>query len=543
MSKIKGLDHLELVLLRHNHSIPQPQIGFQEDWKGRNRHLAPIRADQRACPAIARRENFGLTLFMPYTARFYRDGSIALTQRHGEDDHRVVHFHPSQGAIRIDGIRWDRLELAGLVPRDFPASTLELPVEAGRRQMGVFVLGDKRLNSWIVEAGVQSLQAVPPDYQALILPLPNHAYPKEWSVGQALTFLMSGAMHLKIPIDLHFEECATESDCIEIRRGTPMVQWVIVKMATVTEVDYETPPAVTSADVEHTRVVPYGVWDFVIVRDQIEAADASRPRPTSTSVRLPRINCSVDISMTDAEIAFMAAIYRGEPTAVALECARRVRADTTAEGLLGELSAIGSIELSSKAIPDADAQRREMAHRLEDAHANDEDAADELVYIVRGPMSQPCLWDASRPLPGDWVKVREERLTRRAGVAALHVMAAGMQLPPALGGNAANPAIEARTLTEDLRVRLDPAQGTVVHEQRIDDVTDLFLYVAGLEIVFAGPHTERIGRRLVHGEALSLREACADVPEELADEVRSLLVDLVSAGVLVPVVSDRQGSP
>jgi hypothetical protein len=218
---------LEIEYALYHEHIPPPTVGFGVDWREVNAATSPV-ADQRACPGIRWREGVGITLYMPYSVRFGRAGKVEVTHVWGPHDARVYRFEAAMGRVPIKHPGASRAQpRPGVV---FPGCALTLPQKGGRdlwgTGLGFFLLGDLRLDFWGVHSGVL-LGELPPGYEMLVAPLPNHRYPAGYSVGQAVN---REARHLKIPIDLHFEQLPAGERWVAIERGTPMVQYLVVRV-------------------------------------------------------------------------------------------------------------------------------------------------------------------------------------------------------------------------------------------------------------------------------------------------------------------------
>src|SRR2546426_12637862 len=125
-------EDLELTYSLYDPWIPRPQIGFRGDWAKRHSHISDILADHRSCPAISRREGLGITLFMPHTARFFRDGSVEITDVNGPNDNRLFKFAPIQGRAKVLGKHKPFV--------DFPACLMLIPAPATRQfRLGLFL--------------------------------------------------------------------------------------------------------------------------------------------------------------------------------------------------------------------------------------------------------------------------------------------------------------------------------------------------------------------------------------------------------------------
>ncbi|MGH8542330.1 MAG: class I SAM-dependent methyltransferase [Gammaproteobacteria bacterium] len=241
---------LEVTYSLYNRWTPEPEVGWRVDWRERHGHIEDLRADHRHCPAVGRRETLGITLFMPYSLRLYRDGTIEVRYLWGPEDGRPLRYTPHQGKSKI-------VRRRGGGFADFPACLIPLPAPLERQMhLGLFLLGDVRLNTWIIDSGV-FLRGVPPDYTALITPLPNEDYPPTYSISQGAAESLARFMgHLKIPVDFHFDALPQTDDFIEVPRGTPMIQWTIVKLPEVRlrRVDAPDVIAVPDQNGEHVMI-------------------------------------------------------------------------------------------------------------------------------------------------------------------------------------------------------------------------------------------------------------------------------------------------
>jgi hypothetical protein len=112
-----------------------------------------------------------------------------------------------------------------MVGRRFP-----LPQDPSLSEpLGIFTLGDMRLQAWIFDSGIQ-LNGMPSDHLMLVTPLPNHHYPPGYSVGQAVASAnMVRSTHLNIPVDFDLRKIPQGQDFVQIDRGTPMVQYLPVR--------------------------------------------------------------------------------------------------------------------------------------------------------------------------------------------------------------------------------------------------------------------------------------------------------------------------
>ncbi|MDL1873408.1 hypothetical protein FBR05_14605 [Deltaproteobacteria bacterium PRO3] len=200
--------------------FPCPKIGFRPDWESMHAGIPNLLLDHSACPGIQARERIGITLFMPYTCRFFRDGRVEVDTYWEEGGSGKFTFIPTQEMVQIrpTGER-------------FPGYIAELPQSSSLKfPLHMFVLGDLRVGAWIIQAGV-FMTGLPENYTLLMLPLPNYRYPPGFSVGQAMALSLSNISgQMKIPVDIDFSAISAEQDAIVIPRGQPMVHYIPVKL-------------------------------------------------------------------------------------------------------------------------------------------------------------------------------------------------------------------------------------------------------------------------------------------------------------------------
>ena len=214
---------LDIVVTRCHEWIPVPSVGYQPDWDLVHGGVSDLSHDHRHCPAIQNRLGVGITLGMPYTARFHRNGSVDVTHLRGLEDDTVYHLDPRKtecGTIERE------------VVEGFDTTRLTLPGPDGGVRLRIFLIGDLRANAWILDGGVRVVSSVAAPVQYLLTPLPYHRYPQGCSVNQGLTSLSQSkprqVTHLKIPIDLDFAQLKPGEESIEVSYRTPMVQWLPV---------------------------------------------------------------------------------------------------------------------------------------------------------------------------------------------------------------------------------------------------------------------------------------------------------------------------
>lgn len=200
--------------------VPAPQIGYTPDWDALHRGIPDIIAYHRACPGIQVREDIGITLSVPYNIRFFRNGRIEIDSYWEAAGPRVFQVRPIQSSVPVTG-----------VDQSFPGFIVELPPDPALKfSLHLFMLGDIRVNAWILQSGVE-LRGLTNEYTLMILPLPYHVYPPGVSVGQALAFTLQGIRgQLKIPIDLDFSQLPAEQEFISLEKGQPVVQYLPVKI-------------------------------------------------------------------------------------------------------------------------------------------------------------------------------------------------------------------------------------------------------------------------------------------------------------------------
>ncbi len=200
--------------------IPEPRIGFRPDWEGMHAAFPDLVLDHASCPGIQARESIGITLFMPYTCRFFRDGRIEIETYWEDRGPTIFKFHPRQESVQIRP-QGDRFP--GFISELPNSSTLKFPLH-------IFVLGDLRLGAWIIQAGV-FMTGLPDNYTLLMLPLPNYRYPHGYSVGQAMALSLSNISgQMKIPVDIDFSSIPQDQEFVVIPRGQAMVHYIPVKL-------------------------------------------------------------------------------------------------------------------------------------------------------------------------------------------------------------------------------------------------------------------------------------------------------------------------
>ncbi|MDX1386680.1 MAG: hypothetical protein R3257_03750 [bacterium] len=192
-------------------------MGHAHDWESTHQNISNLIADHRHCPSIITREQVGITLFMPYTARFYRNRKVEVETYWEESGPRVVTIEPRQESVKIN-------------PRSkeaFPGFHATLPSSSEMLfPLHIFILGDIRVNAWIIQSGVQ-MMGLPDNYSLAILPINYEIYPSGLQVCQSLVYSLDNINGLlKIPLDLDFSRLPPGQNCIEIPKGVPMVQYL-----------------------------------------------------------------------------------------------------------------------------------------------------------------------------------------------------------------------------------------------------------------------------------------------------------------------------
>lgn len=212
------------VTLDHHNFVDRPP------WVGGGLppgHGAIIEAEgktHRNCPAMKARSGVGgITLHMPYTVRFYREGSIEVDCHwiEGNPTHKVAISHPVDSP-------WMRM----------PQSHLQ-----------IFTVGDSRADVWIVNSGIyiddteymSSPNAKPggkgtsTGNKWMVLPIPHKIQPKTWRVEQGvLSSFLRTSKNANIPLQLNFTTLDDAEEYIEIEKDTPMMQYVPAVLPTVT---------------------------------------------------------------------------------------------------------------------------------------------------------------------------------------------------------------------------------------------------------------------------------------------------------------------
>jgi len=206
------------------------------------------------CPAMRARSGVtGVTIRMPYSVRFHRDGLIEVSCDWipGGYLHGVKIEHPVDSP-------WIRL----------PQSHLQ-----------IFTVGDSRADVWIVNSGVYIEDA---EYMAspgaspgnkggsvgnkwMILPIPHKLRPETdrgWRVEQGiLSSFQRVSRNANIPLQLNFTAIDPAESFIEIRKGTPMLQYV---------------PAVLPELALEERPMPDPLADYLVLLSEIHGGGDMR---------------------------------------------------------------------------------------------------------------------------------------------------------------------------------------------------------------------------------------------------------------------------
>ena len=218
---------LILQFTRAHRDIPMPQVGHVPAWRKRNPTLCNLNDDHRKCPAVQYRNRVGITVFMPYTLKIFRGGVLEVSNLAGVDDQRVFRFDKFD--IDCKGVSREPFN-------DFSSTRIDIPVKCEEYPLKIFMIGDQRLDSWIVDSGIIIESAIPRNYRYLITPVPYFVYPSNITIGQGIT-VRSGEpgpiRHLKIPIDLERPEEHLDDTPVVLKRNTPMAQWLLVRVPEV----------------------------------------------------------------------------------------------------------------------------------------------------------------------------------------------------------------------------------------------------------------------------------------------------------------------
>jgi len=235
------------VALRHHHFLDRPPWVAGSSNETHRPGDGKVMAEGKVhanCPAMrARSGAAGITLRMPYTARFYRSGLIEV------DCHWISATHTHAVTVKH--------------PVDSP--WIRLP----QSHMQIFTVGDSRADVWILNSGVyiddapymSSPRAAPGDKGGsvgnkwLVLPVPHKRGAPTWRVEQGiLSSFQRTSKNANIPLQLNFSALAPEDDYIEIVRSTPMMQYV---------------PAVLPAVELHEEPMPKALADYLVLLSQM----------------------------------------------------------------------------------------------------------------------------------------------------------------------------------------------------------------------------------------------------------------------------------
>ncbi len=202
--------------------IPAPTLGFRPDWASLHAHIPNLGMDHSSCPGIQAREQIGITLFMPYTIRFFREGKIEIDAFWDKSDKKPFLIQPIQSTVPI-----------AQGQEEFPGFITQLPSKNLNWPLHIFMLGDLRAQAWIIQSGVK-INENSQDYTLLMLNLPNHPYGPGYSVGQSMVHSFPNiAGQLKICVDIDFRNLPKKTEAVEIIKGTPMIQYIPMKIPRV----------------------------------------------------------------------------------------------------------------------------------------------------------------------------------------------------------------------------------------------------------------------------------------------------------------------
>lgn len=295
---------VRLSLARLDEFVPEPVMGYRVDWAQRNRGLGQLLGDQRACPGIGWRESIGLTLVMPYSIRFFRDGRVSVTHRRGLADSRVVSFLPRQSTDIIAGRSRAGDSAMPLRPHVFPLCRLDVPGPIDAEiPLQLFHLGDIRLGNWVLDSGVISISPLPPGYVALEVPLPNERVPRGYRVGQAISNQLHTEFHLKIPLELWFSDLEPAEDSVFIERGTPMIQYIVSRLPQV-ELELDT-AARAAVPTESMRLVLAEAWERALMTGERRSIE------DGVELRISHAHGDALCELVHDELAILDEICRG----------------------------------------------------------------------------------------------------------------------------------------------------------------------------------------------------------------------------------------
>ena len=256
---------LELSYAKAHAAIPTPGLAIEHHSfaerppRGAPHHAAALNGKTHAdCPAMRARSGVGaITIKMPYTARFFRNGSLEVV------------------------CDWLVAENGSAVPPttrrfELPAEGVDSPwFRLPQSHLHVFTIGDTRAGVWIINSGIYvddtpwqgSAGAAPGDkggssgIKWLVQPLPHRSFPLPtkhsnnptaslplWQIEQGvLSSFQRVSQSANIPVQLNFHLLspslpraggdadgdtargggdANDDACIEILKGTPMLQYL-----------------------------------------------------------------------------------------------------------------------------------------------------------------------------------------------------------------------------------------------------------------------------------------------------------------------------
>lgn len=496
-------------------TIPLPKIGFEVDWRARSTHLNRLMGDQRACPAIGWREAMGLTLSMPYTAKFFRSGQVEVTNLRGGKDLRTLRFTPWQGRNGIQGVR-DTGEERRFEPRDFPQAAMTLPLgNSSTFPMSIFVLGDVRLNSWILDSGVVSIEPAP-GHVAFLLPLPNHRYPPTYSVGQAVTPLVQTRVHLKIALDLDFSALPLDCDHITIERGTPMIQWVLVKVpahsvgsfVTSSRRTHEVPP----------RVVLSDFWRRGAVHQQLRRI--LHENAARGEVRLQQKTCTVDVSLSRNEVELLVASAGDGPFDTATAAVAMSREEV--REVVNALIALGAFIVVEGEEPPSRDQPARPPPTAEDGHAR-------LYKAIVDDSGNRCIWPADRCEPPGFRAIGTQG-SREA--CATFAVSPDDQIPIASAASMAKTRADIQRTDTLVRSTDSPFSHTLVKAANGDTV--LYVNFGTTELCFDDPELLPIGLGLVEHARFVAEDAqrWGNNATHAWETIKEIMDELVNLGLL-----------
>eukprot|EP00040_Diaphanoeca_grandis_P029217 m.170601 g.170601 ORF g.170601 m.170601 type:complete len:370 (-) comp31615_c0_seq5:66-1175(-) len=212
------------VKLTHHNFLDRPPWapGSVNTHHGRSEIVAEGKVHEN-CPAMkARTKAAAVLVKFPYTVRFFRSGTIEF-ECHWIND---TYIHRQEIVQPVDS-PWMRLP---------------------QTHMQIFTVGDSRADVWILNSGLflddahfmSSPTANANDKGGstgnkwMVLPIPHKKQPLTWTVEQGiLSSFQRISKNINIPLQLNFTQLAPDESFIEIKRGTPMLQYVPVVIPTL----------------------------------------------------------------------------------------------------------------------------------------------------------------------------------------------------------------------------------------------------------------------------------------------------------------------